>query len=168
MYDHLSRLRRLSAAQHRTSQLLARFQHLQSLLRLALRGLWIPTCCRICLHNCRRPSNKLRYACSSSAGSLLSCCYIVQLHAGAVLLTLADIVHVLQAQPWQGVPGLLQTLQLTQLLNQPHNPQAPNLAMLLGSQLANAGGAAAPQGHQAALQQVCCSPGVPQYIPSAD
>ncbi|CAK0785242.1 hypothetical protein CVIRNUC_008448 [Coccomyxa viridis] len=59
-----------------------------------------------------------------------------------------------QAQPWQGVPGLLQTLQLTQLLNQPHNPQAPNLAMLLGSQLANAGGAAAPQGHQPALQQV--------------
>ena len=88
--------------------------------------------------------------------------------AGATLLTLTDFMHALQAQPWQGVPGLLQTLQLTQLLNQPHNPQAPNLAMLLGSQLANAGGAAAPQGHQTALQQVCCSPGVAQHIPLAD
>ena len=48
MYDHLSRLRRLSAAQHRTSQLLAHFQHLQFLPRLASRGLLIPTCCRIC------------------------------------------------------------------------------------------------------------------------
>ena len=81
MYDYLSRLRRLSAAQHRTSQLLAHFQHLQSLPPLASRGLLIPTCCRICSHNCRRPSNKLRYACLTSAGSLLSC-HIVALNAG--------------------------------------------------------------------------------------
>ncbi len=44
-----------------------------------------------------------------------------------------------QAQPWQGVPSLLQTLQLSQLLNQPaQSQQAPNLALLLGQQLNNA------------------------------
>ena len=46
----------------------------------------------------------------------------------------------IQAQPWQGVPSLLQTLQLSQLLNQPaQSQQAPNLALLLGQQLNSAG-----------------------------
>jgi hypothetical protein len=52
------------------------------------------------------------------------------------------------------MPGLLQTLQLTQLLSQaPQNQQGTNLAALLGQQLGSAAGAASqPQPHQAPAQ----------------
>ena len=61
-----------------------------------------------------------------------------------------------QGQQWQNMPGLLQTLQLTQLLSQtPQNQQGANLAALLGQQLGSAAGAPPQSQPYQAPPQVC-------------
>ena len=61
-----------------------------------------------------------------------------------------------QGQQWQNMPGLLQTLQLTQLLSQtPQNQQGANLAALLGQQLGSAAGGPPQSQPYQAPPQVC-------------